>query len=88
MSSHGPIEAKQRERMNKLAAVLDDFINEGFTKKEYGFVLLVFPFDEPKAPGEARMNYISNAERPDVITALKELVANFEGRMQPDARGQ
>jgi hypothetical protein len=34
------------------------------------------------------MNYISNAERADMIVALRELVANFEGRMMPDAKGQ
>lgn len=72
MSGHGQIEAEHRETMNKLAQVLKDiFPNDGFC-------LLVFAFDDE--PGK-RMNYISNANREDMITAMKELIANMEGRV-------
>lgn len=42
-----------------------------------GIVLLVAPFD---APPDARVNYISNGQRTDIVTMMKEVVARFEGR--------
>ena len=52
------------------------------SKRENGFVLLVFPFDMTEG---ARTNYVSNGDRKDVLTALKEIVARFEG--QPEVCG-
>lgn len=44
--------------------------------KPFGFALLVFPFgDKPKG----RMNYISNAQRADMLIAMKEFIARSEG---------
>lgn len=43
----------------------------------YGYTLLVWPIGD----ADGRMNYISNGAREDMIAALKELVANFEGRI-------
>lgn len=39
-----------------------------------GFCLLVFDFGE-----EGRMNYASNANRHDVVAAMKEFIAKMEG---------
>lgn len=39
--------------------------------------LLIAPFEAP--PG-ARVNYVSNAKRPDMIAMLKEITARLEGR--------
>ena len=50
--------------------------------RQNGFVLLVFPFGGPEG---ARTNYVSNGDRHDILTALKEIVARFEG--QPELRG-
>jgi len=83
MSDHGPIEAKQIEMMNTLAHTLDELFNPDLKNRQIGFVLLCFDFGQPKFG--SRMNYISNAPRADMIVALKELVANFEGRMMPDS---
>jgi hypothetical protein len=77
-----PIEEKYYEVMNRLGKFLDHILNDltkGGTRKT-GFVLLVFDFDDDSG----RMNYISNANRSDVVTALKEQVARFEGRMTGD----
>lgn len=41
-----------------------------------GFVLLMFDFGEANT---GFMNYLSNAQRPDMIAALKELVHVLEG---------
>ena len=62
--------------MNKVAAVLDRAF-DGF-----GFVLLVYQHES----ADGRMNYISNTQREDMIVAMKELIANFEGR-GPDSHG-
>lgn len=45
--------------------------------RQTGFVLLAFPFNAERG---ARTNYVSNAQREDIIVALKEIVARFEGR--------
>lgn len=82
--SHAAIEPLHRKEMNEIAALLDGALNpEGVDKVQTGFVLLVFDFK-----AGSRMNYISNAERADMRVALRELLANFEGRMMPDAKGQ
>jgi len=67
------------EPMNVAANLLNGGLPEG-----YGFALLVFGLGE----AEGYMNYISNANREDMICALKELVANFEGRTQDPPRSK
>lgn len=76
----GPIEEQQRGVMNALASVLDEALNPRRTRR-IGFVLMVFPFN---APG--RCNYISNADRADVVTMLREQLAYFDG-MPENAEG-
>ena len=75
---HGPIVEDQRKRMNELAKALDEHFNGGGPKK-VGFALLVYNFGED-IKGTGRINYIGNGERPDVLVALKELIARWEGR--------
>lgn len=78
-----PIEARYREEMNGLARFLDAQLNQGkMPMRDTGFVLLVFPFHGH----EGRCNYISNAEREDIIVLLKEQLARFQG--MPDAKGR
>lgn len=89
MSTHAPIPEAFREQMNRLAALLDNVLNPGYVRpktalhvgkgvRDVGFVLLTFPFGD--APENNRINYISNGDRRDIIVALKEIVARFEGR--------
>jgi hypothetical protein len=78
-----PIEPRLVEQMNTLARLLDKVLNgdaKGHDRKT-GFVLLVFPFEG----SEGRCNYISNADRDDVVVMLKEQIKRFEG--QPDITG-
>lgn len=81
-----PIEEKHHDAMNKIARTLDQIFN-GDTKgadRETGFVLLVFPFGEE---GKGRCNFISNgADRRDVVTLMREMIARFEG--QPEMSGR
>jgi hypothetical protein len=79
----GPIEPAYIEKMNRFAELLDELFN-GPAKgeaRETGFVLLVFPLGDH----EGRCNYISNANRDDVVVMLKEQIKRFEG--QPEIRG-
>lgn len=85
---HGTIDPRYVERMNALAEVIDEFLNEDLpTPRNIGFMLLVFEFGNPnvgiRQELPARMNYISNAQRADMLTAMRELLKNFE-----DDKGQ
>ena len=64
--------------MQKLAAGIDEILN-GSGPRTNGFVLLAFPFD---AKSGARVNYVSNAERADIVVSLKEILARFEGQSE------
>jgi hypothetical protein len=81
----GPIEPEYIEMMNAMAGALDEMFNgkaKGKDRKT-GFVLLVFPF----ADHEGRANFISNgADRKDIVTLFKEMIARFEG--QPEVQGR
>jgi hypothetical protein len=46
------------------------------------FALLVFDGGD-----HGFMNYVSNADRVDMIAGLKELIANLEGRVVRDVKG-
>ncbi len=69
--------------MQSMASALDDVLNEKGKPKKNGFVLLVFPFDGPEGQ---RTNYVSNGQRQDVVVALKEVIARFEGQAQQNGR--
>jgi hypothetical protein len=80
----GPIQNDYRDKMNAVMATLDQFMN-GEAKgqdREVGIVVLMFPF----GANDGRCNFISNgAERQDLVTLFKEMIARFEG--QPEMRG-
>jgi hypothetical protein len=69
--------------LQTVAGGLDAIFNGDVRPKKHGFVLLVFPFD---GPPNARSNYVSNCDRKDIVVALKEIVARFEG--QPEQVGR
>lgn len=79
-----PIEEEYRRKMNAVVAkTLDEFFNgdKHGQDRTVGFVLMVFRFGD-----EGRCNYISNgADRRDVVTLMKEMIARFEG--QPEMKG-
>jgi len=83
----GPIRQEYRAAMNAIAQGLDKILNgeaKGDERKT-GFVLLVFPFGE--AGQKNRCNFISNgADRRDVVTVMREMIARFEG--QPELTGR
>ena len=87
------IEEKYKNKMVALAGAIDAFFNGDTAAprsqnkprddREVGFVLLVFPFGEGQ---HERCNFISNgADRRDIVTLFKEMIARFEG--QPEVTG-
>jgi len=76
-----PIEAEYAEQMKMLAHFIDDYFNGPAKERRVGFCLMLFNFGD----GPGRCNYISNAERADVVTLLKEQLARFQG--QPEMKG-
>lgn len=78
-----PIEPRYEEKMRILAGALDQMFNGkvGGPGRETGFVLLVFDFGDKPA---SRCNFISNgADRRDLISLFKEMIARFEGQPEP-----
>lgn len=59
------IQLDQINKMRELAKLLDNYF------KPMGFALLVFPLGDAK---DGRMNYISNAQRPDMVKAMEEFI--------------
>jgi hypothetical protein len=64
--------------MQRLARVIDEILN-GDEKGTIGFALLVFPFGGPEGQ---RTNWVSNGQRKDMLVALKEIIARFEGQAE------
>jgi hypothetical protein len=82
--SHGPIEQQHHELMNTIAGTLDEIFNGRpgpGRERTVGFALLVYPLDQGPIEGTGRINYIGNGDRAEVLIALKELVARWEGRV-------
>ena len=80
-----PIQQEYHDMMNAMARALDESFNGEARGAERGtgFVLLVFPFGDAAS---ARCNFISNgANRKDVVTLMREMIARFEG--QPEMKG-
>jgi hypothetical protein len=70
-----PIQDEYRDKMNQLAGMLDNYFNGEERPKTIAFALLISPFgDRP----DGHVNYISNAERQDMVKMLKDYVARAE----------
>lgn len=85
--THAPIQEETRAVMNALAQAIDEALNGSTVlhAKKWGFALLVYPLGE--GPHRDRMNYIGNGRREDVLVAIKELAARWEGRyVEPESK--
>jgi hypothetical protein len=70
-----PVNMAKLVRMEKVNREVGELIGRAIEQSGggYGFALLMFSFgDEPE------MTWISNAERPDMINALKEFIEKSE----------
>lgn len=80
-----PIEERYRHQMIAVAEALNREFNGALKgdDRNVGFVLLIFPFGDRSG----RCNFISNgADRRDIVTLFKEMIARFEG--QPEVSGR
>jgi hypothetical protein len=66
-----------RDLMQGIASALDTGLNGSARPKRVAFVVLTANFGDFEG---GRVNYVSNAERADIIVMLKELLARWEGR--------
>ena len=78
-----PVDADYHGKMTFLARQIDHLFNGDLRgeDRKTGFVLMVFPFGDG-----GRANYMSNANREDVVVTMKEQIARFEG--QPEQTGK
>lgn len=58
-------------RMNEVGQLIQMSLPEG-----WGFSLLIFDFDNAKTDGG--VFYVSNAQRADMLVAMREFIANVE----------
>lgn len=72
-----PIDPLYHATMNALAATLDLALNGDVRPKPIAFCVLMA--EVGKMDG-GRVNYISNAERADMIKMITELLARLEGK--------
>lgn len=67
--------------MQSIASAIDAALDDvSIAGQRVGFALLVFPLGECNDPSKARTDYVSNARREDMLSALKEVIARWEGR--------
>lgn len=81
-----PIEGQYHAQMTAMMRAMDEFINGDLKggERHTGIVILMFPFGEAES---GRTNFMSNgANRRDVVTLMKEMIARFEG--QPEVEGR
>jgi hypothetical protein len=73
-----PIDPSRREKLNRLASHLDHYWNgeRVGADKTIGFAVFIFEFGKVEG---ARIDYVSNADRADMIKSVKEWLARVEG---------
>jgi hypothetical protein len=74
-----PVEAEYQRTMTAVMKAVDETFNGDARApdKKVGIVMLVFPYGDKTG----RCNFMSNgADREDIATMFKEMIARFEGR--------
>ena len=67
--------AETTELMQGVASALDECLNGNKKPKKVAFVLLLANFGEVD---EGRVNYVSNANRDDIVPMMKGLIDRWE----------
>lgn len=80
-----PVAEGSEEKMQALAAGIDDVLNGDAHPRPVGFILITFNFADFDG-GEPRANYVSNADRADVVAMLRELIGRWEAQ-EPKGEG-
>ena len=76
------VEQNLEAYLQVVGRVIDELLNGTAAPgdKKWGFVLMAFPFNSDTG----RCNYISNGQREDVITMLREQLSYFEGMAEAE----
>lgn len=79
MEKEQPVEPEFRQKMRDVGDAIDLVFNGGLKghDRKVGFALFIFKFGQGD---DHRSNYISNANREDMLATLKEFIARAEGR--------
>jgi hypothetical protein len=77
-----PIETVLVRLMNDIGHIIGGALKEK-AGEGYGFALLMFGLAGDE---KGRMNYISSANREDMLAAMKEFIARAEGRYEGDSK--
>lgn len=72
---------KDTALMQSIAGGLDNILNGDARPKRVGFTVLMFNFGD-----EGQVNYVSNADRADMIASMKSLLARWEGQPRQEGR--
>lgn len=65
----GGKDAYTRDRLQQIGRMVDELLPD-----KWGFFLMAFPFED----ADGRMNYISNAQREDILKLMKEFIEKSE----------
>jgi len=84
MTQDDEIEQQYVDQMRKLASIIDAYFNgpKKGKQRKTAFVLLIAPFGDT----DGRVNYVSNGDRKDVTTMMREVIARFEGQAEMKGR--
>lgn len=77
--------SRSRKQLEKSCRVLAPMLDQGLASEHgerVGFVLMVFDFGD-----KGNLAYISNSQREDVISTLKEITARLEAGLVTDPPG-
>lgn len=75
------VSPKDTAVLQSLAAGIDQIVNGSERPKRVGFTVLLFNFGD-----EGQVNYVSNADRADMIASMKSLLARWEGQPRQEGR--
>jgi hypothetical protein len=75
------VTAKDTAVLQGIAKALDHGLNGDERPKRVGFTVLLFNFGD-----EGQVNYVSNADRADMIASMKSLLARWEGQPRQEGR--
>lgn len=73
----GPMEDTARLIGHRIAGALDEHAAENPESPRVGFVLMMFTFGDADDPDQW-MTYLSNAERADIVEAMREFIDKQE----------
>lgn len=76
-----PLKSRPEGPLATLARFLDTDFLPAIYGRRMGFSMVIFDFTD--LPEDGQIDYVSNAERKDMIVAMKEFISKHEGMNSP-----